>query len=180
MQNITDLLNSVKNININDYLYHILALAGLLILLIFAWGAVKNLIRKKRYSSVQALKKMKWQDFETLCFDVFKRNGYRTEKFGGTKDGGIDLLIHNSEEKAIVQCKKYAGNVSVKTVREMLGLVYHYKVDRVIIVTTADFTAEAVVFAKNHPLTLINGNELAGIIAGKRKIKKCTAARKIR
>jgi len=127
-----------------------------------------------RYNSEKKLKKISWQDFERLCMELFARDGWSVkgnEKEGA--DGGVDIWMSKkgifSNTTAIVQCKRYEHTfVGIKIVREMYGLMYEYKVDKVYIVTTSQFTKECYKFVKDKEIELIDIKKLLELINSKK------------
>jgi len=115
---------------------------------------------------IESIRAMSWGDFETLVGEAYRRQGYSVEETGGGgADGGIDLILRGKGEKIIVQCKQWkAFKVGVKVVREMYGIMVAEKADRVIIVASGTYTKEAIDFARNKPIELIEGNVLVKLI----------------
>ncbi len=138
------------------------------IILFIKRNSRRSLLNKNR--TLKKLKRLSWDDFERLCMELFKKNGWIVK--GNSKkgaDGGVDIWMSksrfNSKTIAIVQCKRYSEtSVSVKVIREMYGLMYEYEADRVFIVTTSYFTKECYNFVKDKNIELINGNKLVEMI----------------
>lgn len=138
--------------------------------------------RNKFFDSIDSLNKAMRQLnptlFEEFIEYTYKRMGYKTSKrvgFGAevkkTKkdgiygDGGKDVIIQRPFRKDIlIQCKFYTIPVGVAIVREMFGILHHYKAGKVIIVTTSSFSRDAIKFAKGKPLELIDGAMLDAIL----------------
>jgi len=127
-----------------------------------------------RYNSEKKLKKISWQDFEKLCMELFIKDGWsvRGNDINGA-DGCVDIWMKKqkfiSTTKAIVQCKRYENTfVTIKVVREMYGLMYEYKVDKVFIITTSYFTKECYKFVKDKDIELIDAKKLIKLINSKK------------
>lgn len=131
-----------------------------------AWNAHERRQLLDLQRDLNSIKGMSWQAFERLVGEAYRRLGYRIEETGqGGADGGIDLILHKSGEKVIVQCKLWRSNsVGAPVVREMLGLLTHHKATAVKIVSTGRFTKEAKDFAKGKPIDLVCGEELLSMI----------------
>ena len=110
----------------------------------------------------EALGRMSWQEFEILVGEYFRRQGYRvTDNGGGGADGGVDVVLRNRSGHYLVQCKHWrALRVGVQPVRELYGVMAAHGVTGGFVVTSGDFTEEAVRFADGIALTLINGKTL--------------------
>lgn len=104
------------------------------------------------------LNQIPWDEFERLCMKIFKAQGWSVK--GNDKkgaDGGIDIWVKKGKVEAIVQCKRYENSsVGVKVVREMFGLLHEHNVQRAYIMTTSYFTKDAIKFAEDKPIGLID------------------------
>ena len=111
------------------------------------------------------LKKLNWKQFEQLVSSAFVRQGWSTRLNGqGGADGGVDLFIKKQTTKGIVQVKHWKGRVGAPVVREQYGLMLHHKAQAVYIVALEGFTKEAILFCKNKPIHLIDGEELLSLL----------------
>ena len=80
-------------------------------------------------------------------------------------DGGVDLVLRKDGRKVLVQCKHWKKNkVGVKEVRELNGVVAAKGAYSGILVTSGIFTTEALNFAGESPIELIDGDRLARLI----------------
>ena len=66
--------------------------------------------------------------------------------------------------KIVIQAKRYTNTVDVSAVRDLYGAVINEGAVKGILVTTSHFGPDAYSFAKDKPLTLLNGNELLGLL----------------
>jgi restriction system protein len=119
-------------------------------------------------SAMQAVERMTWQEFEMLVGESFRQKGYTVkETGGGGADGGIDLQMTRYGKKYLVQCKQWKTyKVSVKTVREFFGVMVDAGAVGGFIVTSGVFTSEAISFAADKQINLIDGDKLLKIING--------------
>lgn len=115
-----------------------------------------------RHRSLEALRAMRWQEFEQLVGDYYRRRGFRVQETGGGgADGGIDLVLERDGETWLVQCKRFAHSaVGVKPVRELLGVVAGERASGGIFIATSAFTREATAFARGQKLELVDGETL--------------------
>jgi restriction system protein len=111
--------------------------------------------------------RLSWQEFENLLSEAFRRQGYNVRDLGGDgPDGGIDLEIHKGRERYLVQCKHWKiRRVGVKVVREMFGVMTAEKATGVYIVTSGQFTPDAILFAEGKPIQLVDGVRLKTMIS---------------
>lgn len=113
---------------------------------------------------------MRWQEFEMLVAEAFRRRGYQVlESGGGGADGGVDLVLsrpaQNGAEKTLVQCKHWrAYKVGVDVVRELYGVMAARGAAAGFVVTSGRFTAESHAFARGRNVLLIDGPALEELI----------------
>ena len=85
-----------------------------------------------------------------------------------SRDKGVDAVIFNPDPlsggKIVVQAKRYTHTVDVEAVRALYGTVLNEGAIKGILVTTSQFGSDAYSFAKDKPLTLLNGSELLGLL----------------
>lgn len=115
---------------------------------------------------VSALFSMRWEDFERLVGEYYRRKGFQVAREGGNDpDGGIDLILRKGSETYLVQCKQWrAYKVGVQPVREFYGVMSARGVAGGYFVTAGEFTEEARAFAKGLNLELIDGCRLRAMI----------------
>jgi restriction system protein len=125
----------------------------------------KQLIKKQ--SSIDTLRKTSWSDFEVLVGEAFRRKGFAVqENMVGGADGGIDLTLRKDGKLHIVQCKRWrSSKVGVSIVREMFGVLQASNAVSVYVVSSGHFTKDAITFAQDLPIELINGEQLLKLIA---------------
>ncbi|HRQ72232.1 MAG TPA: restriction endonuclease [Phycisphaerales bacterium] len=125
---------------------------------------VRLLDSQSGQSSVRALD---WQAFETLLSEAFRRQGFQVEHSGKAgPDGGVDLRLHKAGAKTLVQCKHWRRRqVGVNVVRELLGVVKDERAQSGVVVTSGQFSPDAIAFASRNPIRLIDGRELVDMLA---------------
>ena len=81
-----------------------------------------------------------------------------------SRDGGVDAVAFDPDPirggKIIIQAKRYTNLVGVSAVRDLYGTMLNEGAMKGLLVTTSYFGTDAYEFAKDKPLTLINGEEL--------------------
>lgn len=115
---------------------------------------------------------MDWEDFEHLCRELFERafasSGAEVKVTQASRDQGVDAIVFDPDPlrggKIIIQAKRYTNIVDVSAVRDLYGAVINEGAVKGILVTTSHFGSESYSFAKDKPLTLLNGNELLGML----------------
>jgi len=153
--------------------YTLAALGQYALPFVFGIGAVGSIIgtvrRKKLHSDVSSGNKMvadiSWQEFELLIGEYFRRQGFSVQETGSGADGGIDLILKKEFATYVVQCKHYkVYKVGVKPVRELLGVMASCGAAGGYVVTSGQFTGDAISFARSNNIDLIDGKALRKIL----------------
>lgn len=128
------------------------------------WGRARLL---KTRTDLQSIRDLSWQDFERYVGEAYRRLGYTVEETGPGADGGVDLIARKNGEKVLVQCKHWrARKVGVDKARELFGLVKAEGAANGVLVTSGAFTPDALEFAKQTELDLVDGEGLVRLIGG--------------
>jgi restriction system protein len=124
----------------------------------------RDLLDKQR--DLESLRALSWQQFEWLVGEAYRRQGYEVEEsMAGGADGGIDLILRKNGQKVLVQCKRWkTQSVGAPIIREQFGLLTHHEASKVIVVTSGSFTREAISFAENKPIELVDGAALLTLV----------------
>jgi len=120
-------------------------------------------------SDSDPLEGISWQYFELLVGELFRRRGYSVVETVGGADGGVDLVARREGKRLLIQCKHWrARDVGVAVVRELFGVVTARKASGGAVVTGGRFTVEAVKFAREVNIELIDGTMLRAEVRGGR------------
>jgi restriction system protein len=119
-------------------------------------------------SDIVNLAIMDWQEFEQLIREIFEEEflstGGEVKVTQASRDGGVDAVAFDPDPirggKIVIQAKRYTNTVGVSAVRDLYGTVLNEGATKGILVTTTDYGSDAYEFAKNKPLTLLNGSNL--------------------
>jgi restriction system protein len=115
---------------------------------------------------------MDWEDFEHLIRELFEREfktaGGEVSVTQASRDGGVDAIAFDPDPirggKIVIQAKRYTNTVNVAAVRDLYGTVVNEGATKGILVTTSDYGPDAYSFAKDKPLTLLNGANLLHLL----------------
>lgn len=152
---LSELLNLVESASI---------LTMLLITAILFLRAARRQKRAEGTITTDDLYALSPAEFEGYVADLFRRKGNRVILRGQSGDHGVDLeLEHSGNRRAIVQCKRYRNAIGPDIVRELFGTMIHEGVHHAFLVTTADISPAARKWARNKPITLIDGLTLVKI-----------------
>ena len=116
---------------------------------------------------------MDWQLFEHLIRELFEKKfsneDVEVKVTRASRDKGVDAVVFDPDPitggKYIIQAKRYTNTVDVSSVRDLCAVVQKEGASRGILVTTSSFGADSYEFVKNSPITLINGQELLGLLS---------------
>lgn len=114
------------------------------------------------------LASMHWEDFEHLIRELFEKefskDGSEVKITQASRDGGVDAIMFNPDPirggKYVIQAKRYTNVVGVSAVRDLYGTVLNEGASKGILVTTSDYGFDSYEFAKDKPITLLNGSNL--------------------
>lgn len=104
---------------------------------------------------------IEWRRFEAVVEALFANAGFETRSQSHGADGGVDVWLHARSDAAkpvgIVQCKHWVGKrVGVDKVRELKGVMASHGMTRGHFATTSTFTADAIAFARQNGIHLLD------------------------
>ncbi len=116
----------------------------------------------RRYGQQQAaeLCRLSGTEFEEYLAGLFQQLGYRVELTPTSGDYGADLLLFKHGQRTAVQAKCYSGSVGVSAVQEVLAGMTYYQCDAAWVVTTGNYTPNAVELARISNVRLCGSTEL--------------------
>ena len=99
-------------------------------------------------------------------------HSYRViENTAAGPDEGIDLVLKKNGGLVLVQCKQWkSAKVGVNIVRELFGVMTDKKATSGVLITSGIFTQEAMNFAGDKPIDLVDGTQLLQMV-GKLRTK---------
>lgn len=102
-------------------------------------------------------------EFEHFIARLYRLQGWQAQPTKATGDGGIDVNMTDPDgETWVVECKCYnTGNLVGRPVlQKLFGANAIAGADHMMVVTTSDFTTDAVDYSFKTGITLINGERL--------------------
>ena len=113
---------------------------------------------------------IEWRRFEAVVESLFLLSGFETKSQSHGADEGIDIWLYAKGVPdvpvSVVQCKHWQGKrVGVEKIRELRGVMASKNVSRGQFATTSTYTADAVAFAKDNGINLLDVNGLLALIA---------------
>ena len=132
---------------------------------------------------------MDWEDFESLVAQLFEwefaSQGNEIKVTQASRDKGIDAIMFDPDPikggKYVLQAKRYTNVVDVSAVRDLYGTMLNEGANKGIIITTSSYGKDAYEFAKDKPLSLVDGSHLINMLQkhGKKYKIDLAEARKI-
>ena len=121
---------------------------------------------QRHYGSlhIDELKKLSGVEFEQYLAELFINHGYQVELTPTTGDYGADLILHKDQLRTAVQAKCYSGSVGVAAVQEALSGMAYYGCHSAWVVTTGNYTSNAVELARQSKVRLLGSDELGKLI----------------
>jgi len=113
---------------------------------------------------------IEWRRFEAVVEALFAQAGFETKTQSHGADEGIDVWLYSRNNPggpvSVVQCKHWNGKrVGVDKVRELRGVMAAKHVSRGQFATTSTFTEDAIAFAKDNGINLLDVQGLLALIA---------------
>lgn len=120
----------------------------------------------RRYGKQKAaeLKQLSGTEFEQYLEGLFKQLGYDVELTPASGDYGADLLLCKDGQRIAVQAKCYKGSVGISAVQEALSGMAYYGCQSAWVVTTGNYTGQAIRLAKQSQVKLIDSTEIGKLI----------------
>ncbi|WEV72001.1 restriction endonuclease [Bifidobacterium sp. ESL0790] len=101
-------------------------------------------------------------EFEPFCADLYRHFGYRVAVTPSANDGGFDLKMTKNGRTYIVECKCFepTHHVGLPLLRKLVGANAIQHAQGLIFITTSTYTSQAIKYAKESGIELIDGNAL--------------------
>jgi restriction system protein len=115
---------------------------------------------------IQAIQTLSHKQFENLVAEAYDRLGYLVlEHSAFAEDQGIDLVLRKSANLYLVRCRNWQSReIGIEVVNRMYSLMYDRQASGAIIITSGTFSRDALRFAADKPIELVDGRQLIGLI----------------
>jgi len=130
-------------------------------------GAGRRLMDRDRFDSNTNIDDLTWTEFEAYLAEYFRRRGASvTNRGGAVADGGVDLVLDDASGRRIVQAKHWkGGRVGIVPLRALWGILDDERAQGAIVITSGEFTPDALRFAEGKRLELIGRDQLERLIS---------------
>jgi restriction system protein len=147
-------------------LYPTLMIVGVVVIFIIVVVVFKVKREKERLrnSGIEDIDGMDGIQFEHYLKELYLSRGYAAEVTSASGDYGADLLLKKDGKKIVVQAKRYAKDVGIKAVQEVMGAKSYYQAEEAWVVSNSYFTKAARELASKGQVLLVDRDELIDYI----------------
>lgn len=125
--------------------------------------------RRLARSGIFEIDQMDGITFEQYLELLFRKLGYKAERTQASGDFGADLVISKDGVRTIVQAKRYAKNIGVRAVQEVVAAQKMYNGTKAMVVTNRGYTKQAQQLAKANNVELWDREQLVSAILSVQK-----------
>lgn len=109
------------------------------------------------------------KQFEEMIGELYRNLSYQVQVTGGSRDFGIDVFAERNTasgtERLAIQCKHQIARVGRPILQALWGVVNHdQRFTQGVLVTSGDFSTDAIEFAVGKRMTLIDGRTLKQLL----------------
>lgn len=116
---------------------------------------------------VAELRALSWTRFTLAVSAALRRQGYTVAMRRAVPGQSVEMVATRRGEKMLVQCRQWrVRRVDVEYVRELCGAITAEKANRGLFVTCGEFTLDAMRFARDLPIGLMDGKALSQMMRG--------------
>ncbi|MEH7248235.1 restriction endonuclease [Neobacillus niacini] len=137
---------------------------AMIVIIVVAAFIRKREKERLRNSGIADIDRMNGIEFEHYLKELYQSRGYTAEVTSASGDYGADLLLKKDGRKIVVQAKRYAKDVGIKAVQEVMGAKSYYRAEEARVVSNSYFTKAARELAAKGQVMLVNRDELIDYI----------------
>src|SRR5918992_4649808 len=128
-----------------------------------AWRQLRTPSPVRVAAALERLRAMTWEDFGAAVEEAFRREGYGVSRLGG---GQADFELSRQGRTSLVACKRWkVGRVGIEPLRELHSAARSREAAECIFVAAGELTANARAFAAEKGIQVLEGAELAKLLA---------------
>ncbi len=119
--------------------------------------------------SATLLRRLDWQRFEAVVQAFYEQVGFKTQAKPHGVDGGVDIWLFSPKQPdrplGVVQCRHWRDRpIGIEKMRALASVMQEESLKRAQYVTTAEFSNEAIAYAREHGIHLIGETQLLEMI----------------
>ena len=128
-----------------------------------AWRQLREPSGRKITGTLERLRALPWEEFADELSKAYAREGYEVQRLAG---GPADFELARSGRKALVACKRWkATRTGIEPLRELEAARRPREADACVYIAAGEITAQARRFASERNIRLLEGRELAKLLA---------------
>ncbi len=105
--------------------------------------------------------------FEKEVANILRNLGYKVILTKGSGDQGVDIFVDDIDgKKIVIQCKAHKNPVGPNIIRELQGVVIHFKADKGVLINLGGFTKGVRNFVENKNLYLVDVKDIINLQNG--------------
>jgi restriction system protein len=129
-----------------------------------AWQQWQAPSPKRVAETLERAAAMPWREFSAVLQQVFQRQGFEVAVLPGP---GADLQLSKAGRSSLVSCKRWkAASHGIDALRELATARQKLEADACSYISLGPVSDQAQSFAKANGITLVSGQELAGLMLG--------------
>jgi restriction system protein len=123
------------------------------------WRQLQKPSAARVATTLESVVAMNWKDFSAAMESAFRRDGYEVSRIDAA---GADFEMRKEGRKTLVNCKRWkVGRTGVEPLRDLLIARDRREADEVVYVATGQVTEQAVRYAAEKRIRLMQGEDLA-------------------
>jgi restriction system protein len=128
-----------------------------------AWKQLREPSARRVAATLTRLRAMPWDEFVEAIGTAYGREGYEVQRLG---NGHADFALARGGRKILVACKRWkATRTGIEPLRELEAARRMGEADACMYVAAGEITAQARAFAAQRNIRLVEGSELARLLA---------------
>ena len=129
------------------------------------WKQLRAPSASRVAETLESVRAMSWADFSGAAEAAFRRDGYAVTRLDG-RDADFELV--KAGRTTLVSCKRWkAARTGVEPLRDLDSARRARDANDAIYVATGEVSANAATFAAENRIRLLQGSELAGLLANR-------------
>lgn len=131
---------------------------------IVLWRQLQKPSASRVASTLEAVGAMTWKDFSGRMEAAFRRDGYEVARIAAV---GADFEMTKAGRKTLVNCKRWkVGRTGVEPLRELIVARESREADEIVYVSTGQLTEQAVRYAADKRIRLMQAEDLTTLLRG--------------
>lgn len=127
-----------------------------------------NIVQIAKIHNIDVVDQLSGVDFERFIEKIYKDKGYKTEITKASHDGGADIIAEKGRDSICIQAKRRKKPIRKQAVYEAYFARKKYSVNRACIATNNVLTEQALNFANDYNIEVIDRYKILAIMRNKK------------